>query len=647
MQEEILHCRKKSEAAVESEFQVLNELESTKRRIEELKLALEIAQTEEQQAKQDSELSKLRLEEMEQETTEENDDALAKAQLEMAMAGHAAAVSELKSIKEEMEVLRDEFSSLESERDSAVKNADDALAASKEGEQALKELTMELVALKKSLESARAAHLEAEEQRMGAALAKEQDCFKWKKELDDAEAEFCRLNLQILSIEDLKSKVNTASTLLSDLKAEMMAYMESVLKEEIGDEQLLKGEFAETENRTDTTVQSAVDSTKRELEEVKLNIEKAIAEVKCLKTAATSLKSELEGEKSTMATTKQREGRPSEEAASLEAELDKTMSEFVDVQGIVNSLDLTNQLKQAAQEADEAKSLAQMAREELQKAKIEAEKAKAESSAMESRLLAAKKEVEASNASTMLALEAIKALQKSNSSEIAKEDSPTTVTISLEEYNELSERAREAEEQASIRVTQAISQIEAVKESEAKSQEMLEEVSRELVDRQQALKDATEKAGQAEEGKLAVEQELRMCKEEQELMMRKEEEEQQRNDNKPNQVVPSPTSSSPRGSFETKESTTGDQADPPAPEVPNAKEQTNKSLGRAESLSKESTTGDQVDPPAPNAKEQTKQGLGRAESLSESKDGKKKKKSFFPKMLTLLSKQKSSRHKAT
>lgn len=611
VQEEILHHRKMSEEAMEDEFRVLKDLENTKQRIEELKLALEIAQREEQQAKQDSELAKQKLEEMEQGTTEENDDALAKAQLEMAMAGHAAAVSELKSIKEELEVLRNEFASLVCERDAAVKNADDALAASKESEKALEELTMELVALKQSLESAEGAHLEAEEQRMGAALAKEQDCSKWQKELSDAEEEFCRLNLQVMSIEDLKLKVNTASTLLSDLKAEMMAYMESVLREEISDGQLLEGEISETVKKIDTATLSAVDSTKMELEEVKLNIEKAIAEVECLKMAATSLKSELEVEKSTMDTNKKREGRPSDAAGSFETELDKNMSEIAVVQENVkeaqeNSIDLTNQLMQAEEEADQAKTLAQMAREELQKARIEADQAKAEARAIESRLLAAQKEIEASNASKMLALSAIQALQESDPSETTKEDSPTTVTISLEEYNELSECAREAEEQARIKVTEAISQIEVAKESEAKSQEMLEEVSRELVARQEALKAATEKESEAEEGKLAVEQVLRSWRAEQE---------QQRKDDKSGQEVAIPTTS-PRTSFEVKESTSDEQADSPAPHEPSEKEETQK-------------------------------GLGRTESLSETKDGKKKKKSFFPKMLTLLGKQKSSRHKAT
>ncbi|KAG7020571.1 Protein WEAK CHLOROPLAST MOVEMENT UNDER BLUE LIGHT 1, partial [Cucurbita argyrosperma subsp. argyrosperma] len=399
-----------------------------------------------------------------------------------------------------------------------------------------------------------------------------------KKELDDAEEEFSRLKSKVQSIEDLKLE-------------------KSVIKEE--------------RDKYETTPESVKLLKLKTRISVKLNIEKAIAEVEYLKMAATSLKSELEEERSSMETTKKREGRHSDEAASLEAELDKNMSEIIVVQGNEreargNSVDLTNQLKQAAVEADQAKTVAKTAREDLQKAKMEVEQTKAESIAMKRRIVAAQKEIEASNASKMLALSAIKALQESDSSETAKEDSSTTVTISLEEYNELSERARKAEEHASFKMTEAISQIEAAKESEAKCQEMLEEVSRELVARQEGLKAATEKASEAKEGKLAVEQDLRLWRAKQE---------QKRKDNKANQQVAIPTTNQTR-SVEAKESRTDKQADSPAHQQPISKEQTPKSLVRAESLEKP-------------------------------KEGKKKKRSFFPRILRLLGKHKSSGKKAT
>ncbi|KAK6130855.1 hypothetical protein DH2020_035401 [Rehmannia glutinosa] len=97
-QEEMPSYKQQCEAAEEAKSQVLKELDSTKRLIEELKLNLERAQKEEQQAKQDSELAKLRVEEMEQGIADEASFA-AKAQLEVARARHAAAVSELKTVK--------------------------------------------------------------------------------------------------------------------------------------------------------------------------------------------------------------------------------------------------------------------------------------------------------------------------------------------------------------------------------------------------------------------------------------------------------------------------------------------------------------------------------------------------------------------
>jgi chromosome segregation ATPase len=224
VQEEIPEYKRQSEIAEVAKTQVLKELDSSKRLIEELKLNLERAQTEEHQAKQDSELAKLRVEEIEQGIADEASVA-AKAQLEVAKARHIAAVSELRSVKEELEALRKEYASLVTEKDVAMKKAEEAVAASKEVEKTVEELTIELIATKESLESAHAAHLEAEEHRIGAAMAREQDSLYWEKELKQAEEELQRLDHQILSAKDLKSKLDTASALLLDLKAELAAYM--------------------------------------------------------------------------------------------------------------------------------------------------------------------------------------------------------------------------------------------------------------------------------------------------------------------------------------------------------------------------------------------------------------------------------------
>ncbi|KAI9200063.1 hypothetical protein LWI28_002148 [Acer negundo] len=126
-------------------------------------------------------------------------------------------------------------------------------------------------------------------------MARDQDSHHWEKELKQAEEEIQKLTQQIISAKDLKSKLDTASALLLDLKAELAAYMESKLKEGTNEEHS-NGELERPERKTHTDIQAAVASAKKELEEVKLNIEKANTEVNYLKVAAISLQSELEKE---------------------------------------------------------------------------------------------------------------------------------------------------------------------------------------------------------------------------------------------------------------------------------------------------------------------------------------------------------------
>ncbi|KAK9109190.1 hypothetical protein Sjap_017250 [Stephania japonica] len=520
--EDIPEYKRRSEAAEDAKSTLLKELESTKRLIEELKLNLERVQTEEHQAKQDSELVKLRVQEMEQGIGGEASVA-AKAQLEVAKARHAAAVTELKTVKDELEKLKLEYNSLVAEKDTSVKKAEQAVSASKEVEKTMEELTLELIAAKEVLESAHVAHLEAEEQRIGAALAREQDTLNWEKELKDAEEELNKLNKQVDSSKDIKEKLETASALLLNLKAELTSYMEAKLSLESSIEDgNSREESGEPKSETHSDVRATVAATKDELEQVKLNIDKAKEEVKILKVAAVSLQTELEKEKSALVSMRQREGIASVAVSSLEAELNRIKSEAAVVQMREKEfrekmVELPKQLQQAAEEADQARSLAQLAREELRKAKEEAELTKAGASTMESRLHAARKEIEAARASEKLAIAAVNALESESSATVDGEGEHSGVTISLEEYYELSKRAHEAEELANGKVASAISQIEVAKESELKSLEKLEEVNKEKVATKEALKIALAKAEKAKEGKLGVEQELRKWRAEHEL----------------------------------------------------------------------------------------------------------------------------------
>ncbi|KAK9674454.1 hypothetical protein RND81_12G233600 [Saponaria officinalis] len=513
VQQEIPLYKEQSEIAEQSKIQMLIDLENTKRLIEDLKLNLDRAQTEERQAKQDSELAHLRVEEMEQGIAHEASVA-AKTQLEVAKARHEAAIADLESVKDELQKIRKEYETLLIEKNDAEKKAEEAVIASKVVEKTVEELTIELISTKELLQSAHAAHLEAEEHRVGVVMAMDQEKLACETQLRRAEDDLAKLNKQIESAMELKSKLNTASTLLADLKAELAAYMESKIS---GVDTVENGDGTRSE------VRSVVAAANKELKDVKLNIGKATDEVNCLKVATTSLKTELEKEKSELANLRQREGMASIAVSSLEAELERIKSEIAVVlrkekEARERMTELPKQLQHASREAEEAKSAVELAREELRKAKEEAEQAKAGANMMESRFLAARKEIDAARASERLAVAAIKALQESESSETVNddEDSPSGVTLSLEEYYALSKRAHEAEEEANMKVADAMSQIEAAKDSESRSLTQLEDANREVEERREALRIAMEKAEKAKEGKLGVEQELRKWREENE-----------------------------------------------------------------------------------------------------------------------------------
>lgn len=475
------------------------ELETTKKLIDELKINLERVKREELEAKEEAHLLSHKIKEMEEDIVSEAS-AEAKAQLEAEKARHAAAVSDLESIKGEMETLNKEYASMVSERDIAVQKAEEAVAESKEAQKALENLTKELIATKESLSSTRATHMEAEEQRLGVVDAEFHNC---KQELEQAEEELERLNQQVMSARVLKSKLDASSSLLHDLKAELAAYMESKLKEE-----------GDTER-------------KKELKEVKLNINKATAAVDCLSESSVSLKSELEQEKSVLARLKESEEMASAAVTKLQEELERTRSvlafrKMKEEEAREMMIELPKKLQEAAKEADEAKALALAAQAELVEAQQEAEQAKALASTLEGRLLATQKEIEAAKVSEKMARDAIQALEKTESGRSNNEiDSSPKVTLTLDEYQELSKRTYKAEEQANARIAAANAQIEVAKESELRSLEKLEELSEELSVRSESLKIATENAEKAKEGKLAVEQELR-------TWMAEQEEEQQR-----------------------------------------------------------------------------------------------------------------------
>jgi Weak chloroplast movement under blue light len=490
-QVEVLDYRTKNAAAEEFKTTVLNELATQRRLIEDLNHGLEKAQTEENQAKQDLELAKLRMKEVKQGVAYLESIAT-KTQLEVEQGRHSSSVEELVLVKSELEKLQNQYISLINDRDAAAKRAEEENSKSKEIEQNVEELTSELITLKGLLDSSHATHIDAEEDRINVALDWEKEKLAMEKEIEQGELQLQELSEQATQTNEIESKLGAASDLLLSLRAEFFTYMEGKLTQDLP---------------------ACAEDIFKEFEEMKKNLEKAKDEVQFLRVAAASLKTDLEKEKEALEEARTKKSLASLSVSSLEDELNKVNTELSKVTAEKGTTDEPHELKakleHASEEAEHAKSAASLASEELRKVREEMEEAKAAATAIEMRLQAVLKEIEATKSSEELAASAIDSLQ-------GPEETEDLITINAEEYHSLSKMARESEDLANKRVILAIDRIQEMKESESISLQKLEEAKKEIEERKKALKLAVEKAEMAQEAKLAVEQELRSWREENE-----------------------------------------------------------------------------------------------------------------------------------
>ncbi|CAM0951686.1 unnamed protein product [Alopecurus aequalis] len=487
---------------------VLQELCSTRRIIEGLKLNLEKAQTEALQAQQDSEIAEIRYKEIQQGIARK-ESAAVKAEIGLAKERHMTALADLQSVKDELEQLQKEHISLITHRENAETKAREITTISHEIEKTVEDLTFELIALKESLTSSHATHIIAEERRINVALAYEQEKENWQNELKQADEEHQKMNDEISANKDLESKLEAASALLANLQGEFaayMAYMDGILPE--------KASEAGEEVSPMVSVRMTLAKTSKELEDMRTNIEKAKDEVKGLWNTVAALRADLEKEKADVTTLREKQYHASVSASSLQEELRKMTRELVVVQERTDAARMPMELRQATQETERAKAKAGLARDEAAKAGEEADRAKAEANVVQLRLEAASREILAVKASEEIAMASANALQEyKHEGEIepqaAEGISNNNMEVPIEEYDALSRRAQEAEDLAKKRVMQAVEKIKEAKEGEVRSLDKLYQLTEQIDNRRIALRVAQEKNIAAQEVKLTMENELR------------------------------------------------------------------------------------------------------------------------------------------
>jgi hypothetical protein len=488
---------------------VNDDLERTNKLIDELKHVLERKQAEEADAKEDLEFFQFIVREIEKGVVSGDSDMIEEElkKVKIIQEWNKKVVAKLKLVKDESRKLQEDYDSLLMERDISIRKAQAACTVSKETERQVEDSTLELKHLKELLDLDRATLHEAEERKNEASILQEIDCSIWGVNLRQAEEELKKCE-KLSSIEKLKSELDTSLNMLSNLKNELTTCTEANPNEEA----------LEQEGGTYKSMEEDV-PPRSELEEYSKHIAKVTNELCALKITAATLKSKLNKEQAALAAMQQKETMASITIQSLKMEIKHPLQEFEAVCTKVECQDsmveLPNVLQDAALEADKAKCITAKAQEELIKTREEIEQTKASLSTTEFKLQAVLREIEAAKESKRLALSDIRALEDTNAAVNIEQVSPhQMITVDLDEYTSLIEKAHRAEGLVNERTAAAIALVEAAKASESQTLSRLDEIFKALEERKQALLDATEQAYRATEGKLAMEQELRKRREE-------------------------------------------------------------------------------------------------------------------------------------
>jgi hypothetical protein len=472
-----------------------------RRTIDGLRINLEKARTEAVQAQQDSELANIRLKEIQQGIASKESAAI-QAEIELAKHRRESALEELQSVKDELEQLQKEYHSLNTQKDNAKAKACESSTVSQEIEETVENLTLELITIKELLTSSQAMHIIAQEQKVNASLAYQQEKANCQNELKQADEEVQKLSDSISLNQDLESKLKAASAALVNLQDGFSFYLEERLPS-------FMGLTEESEQRPTVNTRLILAKTTKELEDMRAAIEKAKDEVKGLWNAAATLRADIERENTDITALRNKEHLAVISATSLQEQIQMTVCEINNVRERTKAAEMPAEVQNATEELERAKSKARLARHEVAKAREEADQVKAQVNVIKLRLEAASREILAVNASKEIATASANALSEYKQGAEIEPQTARRMTLSLQEYDMLNKKAQEAEDLAKKKVIRAIEKIKEAKQDEVRSLDQLEQLTKQIDARRLELKAAEEKSNSAQYDKLTMENELR------------------------------------------------------------------------------------------------------------------------------------------
>ncbi|KAG9136496.1 hypothetical protein Leryth_014346 [Lithospermum erythrorhizon] len=266
---------------------------------------------------------------------------------------------------------------------------------------------------------------------------------------------------------------------------------------------------------TKTSDLDLVNIAASELDGVKESLPKVTEEKSSLHNLVELLKVEMENENKQHSELKEKDGETQYIAKSLHVKLQNAKHELelvlageAKVRG--SSKEMSSILHQLIAESEDAKRGAEEMKKKAEELKRESESTRTILEEAEKKLRDAMEEAEEAKAAEARALEQIQILSEmTNATRASTSESKANIRISREEFESLSRNVEEAAKLAEMKVTAAMSLVEAVKASEKETMKRFEALQEKIDETRAATVEALKKAEMAEADKRAVECELR------------------------------------------------------------------------------------------------------------------------------------------
>ncbi|XP_061353168.1 WEB family protein At5g55860 [Gastrolobium bilobum] len=496
-QKELNKLKEQVKNAETTKAQALVELERAQRTVDDLTQKLKVISESRELAIKATEAAKSQAKQL----TGEKYDVLDvtngawKEELESAVKSYASVITELDAAKQELRKIRQERDSSLDARLSAFNQATEAEDAMKENTERASELSKEISAVKESIEQAKLASIESQQQQ--AMILADKDVLRqsYKATLEQSEKNLLALK--------------------KEFNPELTKNLEVQLAETVNEIGVLQKEL-ENKRTSDLDV---VKSVTFELDDAKESLQKVADEESSLRSLVETLKVELENVKREHSELKEKESETESIVGNLHVKLRKSKSELeaclaeeFKVRGASEEMILT--LSQLTSEAENARREAEDMENKTAELKKEAEVTMLALEDAEKKLQVALEEAEAAKAAEASALDQITVLtERTTAARASTSEHGAKIAISKEEFESLSRKVEESDKLTDMKVAAAKAQVEAVKASENEALKRLETTQKEIEDMKTATQEALKKAEMAEAAKRAVESELRRWRE--------------------------------------------------------------------------------------------------------------------------------------